>query len=42
MEKAIIFLMSFWVRAHIAVNSVVIAPRHSVMDWTSLLFSISG
>lgn len=32
MEKAIIFLMSFWVRAHIAVNSVVIAPRHSIID----------
>lgn len=30
-EKAIIFLMSFCVRAQIAVNRVVIAPRHSVM-----------
>lgn len=41
-EKATIFLMSFWVSAHSAVNSVVIAPRHSIMDWTSLLFSVSG
>ena len=28
-----IFLMSFWVRAHIAVNSVVMAPKHNVIDW---------
>ena len=41
-EKATIFLLSFWVRAHIAVNSVVIAPRHSIMDWANLLFSVSG
>lgn len=41
-EKATIFLMSFWVRAHIAVNSVVIAPRHSIMDWANLLFSVSA
>lgn len=27
-EKATIFLMSFWVRAQIAVKSVVKAPRH--------------
>ena len=27
-EKAIIFLMSFWVRAHVAANSVDRAPRH--------------
>lgn len=27
-EKAIIFLMSFWVRAHVAANSVERAPRH--------------
>lgn len=37
-----IFLISFWVRAHIAVNIVVIAPRHSMIDWASLLFSASG
>lgn len=30
-EKATIFLMSFWVRAQMAVNSVVIAPKHSIM-----------
>lgn len=41
-EKAMIFLMSFWVSAQIAVNSVVIAPRHRVRDWIVLLFSISG
>ena len=41
-EKATIFLMSFWVGAHIAVNSMVIAPRHSIMDWAYLLFSVSG
>ena len=41
-EKAIIFLMSFWVRAHIAVKRVVIAPRHSRMDCANLLFSVSG
>lgn len=28
-EKAAIFLISFWVSAQIAVNSVVIAPRHT-------------
>lgn len=27
-EKAIIFLISFWVRAHVAANSVDKAPRH--------------
>ena len=42
MEKATIFLMSFWVRAHIAVNSVVTAPRHNIIDWANLLFSVSG
>lgn len=41
-EKATIFLMSFWVRAQIAVNSVVIAPRHSIAVWIVLLFSVSG
>lgn len=29
-EKATIFLMSFCVRAQMAINVVVIAPRHSV------------
>lgn len=37
-----IFLISFWVRAQIAVNKVVMAPKHSVNVWTVLLFSISG
>ena len=41
-EKAIIFLISFWVRAHIAVNSVVMAPKHNVIDWMYLLFSVRG
>lgn len=27
-EKAMIFLMSFWVRAHVAANKVEMAPRH--------------
>lgn len=36
------FLISFWVRAHIAVNNVVIAPRHNMIDWANLLFSVSG
>lgn len=36
------FLMSFWVRAHIAVNSVVMAPKHNVIDWMYLLFSVRG
>lgn len=26
-----IFLMSFWVKAQIAVNNVVIAPRHNIV-----------
>ena len=30
-EKATIFLMSFWVTAHIAVNRVVRAPNHSAV-----------
>lgn len=41
-EKATIFLMSFWVRAQMAVNRVVIAPRHSIMVWMVLLFSVRG
>lgn len=39
-EKATIFLISFCVTAHSAVNRVVMAPRHSVIVWTSLLVSI--
>lgn len=27
-EKAMIFLMSFWVKAHVAANNVERAPRH--------------
>lgn len=30
-EKATIFLMSFWVKAQVAVNKVVNAPRHKQM-----------
>ncbi len=41
-ENAIIFLMSFWVSAQIAVNRVVIAPRHRVVVCTVVLYSISG
>lgn len=41
-EKATIFLMSFWVRAQMAVNRVVMAPRHRVVVWIVLLFSIRG
>lgn len=41
-EKAIIFLISFCVRAQMAVNKVVIAPRHRVIVWIILLCSISG
>ena len=41
-KKVVIFLMSFWIRAHIAVNRVVIAPRHGNTDCGNLLFSVSG
>lgn len=41
-EKAMIFLMSFWASAQIAVNRVVMAPKHSVRVWIVLLFSING
>lgn len=34
--------MSFWVRAQIAVNRVVIAPRHSIVVRTILLLEVSG
>lgn len=42
MEKATIFLMSFWVSAQIAVNNVVMAPRHSMAVMIVLLFEVSG
>lgn len=41
-ENATIFLISFCVRAQIAVNRVVIAPKHSVRVWISWLFSVRG
>lgn len=41
-ENATIFLISFWVNAQIAVNSVVIAPRQSAKDWMVLLVSMRG
>lgn len=41
-EKATIFLMSFWVSAQIAVNSVVMAPRHNMAVMIVLLFEVSG
>lgn len=41
-EKATIFLMSFWVRAQIAVNSVVRAPKQRQVVKASLLFSSKG
>lgn len=36
-EKAIIFLMSFWVRAQNAVNRVVVAPKHRQIERAKLL-----
>lgn len=39
-EKAMIFLISFWVRAHVAANAVEIAPRHKQVVkavWLSLI-----
>lgn len=41
-EKAIIFLMSFWVNAQIAVKRVVIAPKHRAIVKAVSLFSIIG
>jgi len=41
-EKATIFLMSFWVRAQVAVNSVVRAPKHRQRVRAVGLFSIRG
>lgn len=42
MENATIFLMSFWVRAQIAVNKVVNAPRHSIIVRICGLFDVIG
>lgn len=41
-EKATIFLISFWVRAQVAVNSVVRAPRQRQIVSAVPLFSIRG
>ena len=41
-EKATIFLISFWVKAQVAVNSVVRAPRQRQVVRAVWLFSISG
>ena len=41
-ENATIFLISFWVRAHVAVNRVVRAPRHKQIVRAVWLFSKSG
>lgn len=41
-ENATIFLMSFWVRAQIAVNRVVIAPKHSIIVKMVSLLEIRG
>jgi len=41
-EKATIFLISFWVRAQVAVNIVVSAPRQRQRERAVWLFSIKG
>lgn len=41
-EKATIFLISFWVRAQVAVNTVVRAPRQRQVVSAVWLFCISG
>lgn len=41
-ENATIFLMSFWVRAQVAVKRVVRAPKHRQVVRASWLFSIRG
>jgi len=41
-EKATIFLISFWVSAQVAVKSVVSAPRQRQVVRAVGLFSISG
>lgn len=42
MENATIFLMSFCVRAQMAVNRVVRAPRHNIIVRIDGLFDVSG
>lgn len=41
-EKATIFLISFCVNAQMAVNSVVIAPRHNIAVRIRVLLEVSG
>lgn len=41
-ENATIFLMSFWVKAQIAVNRVVNAPRHNIIVRICGLFDVIG
>ena len=41
-EKATIFLISFWAVARIAVKRVVVAPRHRQIVRARVFFSISG
>lgn len=41
-ENATIFLISFWVRAQIAVNRVVTAPRHSIAVKIVSLLEVRG
>jgi len=41
-EKATIFLISFWVKAQVAVKSVVKAPKQRQMVRATGLFSIRG
>ena len=41
-DNAMIFLISFWVSAQVAVNKVVIAPRHRVVVCIIVLCSIRG
>lgn len=41
-ENATIFLMSFWVRAQVAVKRVVRAPKHRHVVRAVWLFSIRG
>ena len=41
-EKATIFLISFWVSAQVAVNTVVKAPKHRQVVSAVWLFSIRG
>lgn len=42
MENATIFLMSFWVRAQIAVKRVVRAPMHNIRERIVWLLVIIG